>query len=92
MVIKIANVGIERVDRLRNKRQNKQSTRQERANILKKYLQKRPVITGANYSPLTELPQKMIAIDDLNVFIKEAWLKKYGADRTVVYVRKITPQ
>lgn len=89
---RMANAGIERVDRPRSKRQTKQTTRQERADILKKYLQEKPVITRADYSRLTGLQQKVTAIDDLNAFIKEAWLEKYGAGRTVVYVRKVTRQ
>jgi hypothetical protein len=37
---------------------------------------------------LTGMRQKTTAVEDLNTFIEDAWLEKYGAGRTVVYMLK----
>jgi predicted histone-like DNA-binding protein len=85
---RINRAGTERIRRQRNKRNLKKTTRQERAEILKKYMAGQPVITRADYMRLTGIRLKAIAVEDLNTFIKEAWMRKYGAGRTVVYMLK----
>lgn len=85
---RINRAGTERIRRQRNKRNLKKTTRQERAEILKNYMAGQPVITRADYMRLTGIRLKAIAVEDLNTFIKEAWMRKYGAGRTVVYMLK----
>ena len=85
---RINRAGTERIRRQRNKRNLKKTTRQERAEILKKYMAGQPVITRSDYMRLTGIRLKAIAVEDLNTFIKEAWMRKYGAGRTVVYMLK----
>lgn len=85
---KILSAGIERVQRPRNKSKVKETTRQERAGIVKKYLTEKPIITRADYMRLTGAKSALAAIRDLNAFIHEGWLTKYGAGRTVVYLLK----
>lgn len=82
------NAGIERVKRPRSKAKIKKTTRQQRAYVLKKYLEQKPAITRAEYARLTGMQQKTTAVEDLNTFVQEGWLQKYGAGRTVVYLLK----
>lgn len=85
---KILSAGIERVERPRNKSKAKETTRKERAEMLKEYLTEKPVITRTDYMRLTRAKNALAAIRDLNAFIDEGWLTKYGAGRTVVYLLK----
>ena len=84
----IKRAGIERVKRPRSKRKLKKTTREQRAEKLKNYLAGKPVITRAEYSTISGMRQKVTAVEDLNYFIDEGWLEKYGAGRTVVYLLK----
>ena len=49
------------------------------------YLKSRPFITSKVYRQLTE-HKKRSALEELNGFIKQGLLERYGAGRTVVYV------
>lgn len=51
------------------------------------YLKSRPFITTKVYCQLTE-HKKRSALEELNSFIKQGLLERYGAGRTVVYVLK----
>lgn len=59
--------------------------REQRIQKLKSYLNEYTCITRAVYTRITGT-LKGKAILDLNEFIQEGWLKKYGSGRTVVYL------
>ncbi|MCD7899707.1 MAG: HU family DNA-binding protein [Bacteroides sp.] len=77
-----------RVKQPRYKKKLPETTRQERAEILRNYLSNAPFITRADYSKITAMNQKHTAIEDLNHFIEEGWIQKYGVGRTIVYIWK----
>ncbi len=83
---KLSRAGVERVQRPRNKSKLKELTREECAEVLKKYLTKKPVITRTDFMRLTGARNRNAAIRTLNAFLEEGWLTKYGAGRTVVYL------
>lgn len=85
---RIRKEGIERVSNPRNKSKLKTFSAEERAEKLKKHLLTHPVITRSDYARLTNSKYDLAAIRDLNAFIEEGWLTKYGAGRTVVYILK----
>lgn len=57
----------------------------QRSKRLKQHLATTKCITRAEYERLTGSLRRR-AIDDLNQFLTEGWLEKYGAGRTVVYM------
>ena len=57
----------------------------EKADILRSFLASQPCITRADYARITNT-LKSKAVNDLNEFIRQGWLRKYGAGRTVVYL------
>lgn len=59
--------------------------RDKKADLLRKFLAVHPCITRADYARIT-CTRKNMAIDDLNEFIRQGWLCKYGSGRTVVYL------
>lgn len=59
-------------------------TLERKKEMLCVYLETHPFITRAAYAQLTQ-SLKNKAINDLNVFIEEGWLRKFGSGRTVVY-------
>lgn len=63
----------------------KYKSREERAEILRKRLEKQPCISRAEYARVLFV-KKDTAINDLNTFIEEGWLCKYGTGKTVVYL------
>ncbi|MDR0750401.1 MAG: hypothetical protein LBF62_12655 [Tannerellaceae bacterium] len=69
----------------RRKQVRKIKPREERAAMLREHLQQHPFISRSDYSRMTNLKRDM-AINDLNQFIVEGWVKKYGLGRTVVYL------
>ncbi|NDW12532.1 DNA-binding protein [Bacteroides sp. 214] len=60
-------------------------SRAERAQRLKTFLETRPFATCADYCKITAT-LKGKAIIDINAFIEEGWLKKYGSGNRVVYL------
>ncbi|NDV66876.1 HU family DNA-binding protein [Bacteroides sp. 224] len=56
-----------------------------RAQLLKKFLETHPFATRADYCRLTSTLRSK-AIADINLFIKEGWLRKYGQGRNLVYL------
>ncbi|WP_300700506.1 DNA-binding protein [Bacteroides sp.] len=60
---------------------------EQRFLLLDEYLQQNPVINRAQYARLTGRSYKQ-AVNDLNLFIEDGLLMRYGAGRNVVYVRK----
>lgn len=83
---RIRNVDVERIVHSRSESRKPKSTREQRAEKLKVYLAGKRVLTRADYSRLTGVQQKNMAVDDLNAFVQEGWLERYGAGRTVVYM------
>lgn len=61
----------------------KSTTLEQREAILRTFLETHPCITRTDYSRLTHI-LKNKAISDLNQFVADGWLTKYGAGRTVV--------
>lgn len=68
-----------------SKRVRKMKPREERIEILREHLQQHPFISRSDYSRMVGLGREA-AINDLNQFIAEGWIKKYGLGRTVVYL------
>lgn len=64
---------------------SKSTTLEQREAILRTFLETHPCITRTDYSRLTHI-LKNKAISDLNQFVADGWLTKYGAGRTVVYL------
>lgn len=60
-------------------------TREQRIQKLKTYLDNKTCITRTEYTRITGT-LKGKAMLDLNEFIKEGWLIRYGSGRTVVYL------
>lgn len=60
---------------------------ERRLQLLQEFLKTNGGITRVEYSRLTGLP-RLKAIDDLNAFIEQGYLRKRGAGRTVFYVWK----
>lgn len=60
-------------------------SREERAQRLKTFLETRPFATCTEYCKITAT-LKGKAIIDINAFIEEGWLKKYGSGNRVVYL------
>lgn len=58
---------------------------EKKVEILQKYLNENMCITRKDYSALTKT-LKDKAIGELNRFIEEGWLRKYGTARTTVYL------
>jgi len=58
---------------------------EQRYRLLEEYLQQYPCISRAQYARLTGRSVKQ-AVTDLNLFIEDGLLMKYGAGRNVVYV------
>lgn len=58
---------------------------EQRYRLLEEYLQQYPCINRAQYIRLTGRSAKQ-AVTDLNLFIEDGLLMKYGAGRNVVYV------
>ena len=83
---RIIKAGVERAEHPRNKSKINKHTRQERAEILKTYFAEKPIITRADYMRLVQIQRNLAAVEDLNAFINEGWLEKYGAGKTVVYM------
>lgn len=84
---RIKRAGIEKVNNPRTKRKLPESTREQRAEKLKEYLSSaEPFVTRAGYVKITGVVRKNAAIDDLNAFVGEGWLKRHGAGRTVIYM------
>lgn len=59
---------------------------EQRFRMLEEYLQQNPCINRAQYTRLTGRSVKQ-AVTDLNLFIEDGLLMKYGAGRNVVYVK-----
>lgn len=83
---RIAGAEIERVSQPRYKNKAKQTTREQRWELLKKYLINKPVITRTDYTHLTGIRRTQVALDDLNSFIEDGLMERHGAGRTVVYI------
>lgn len=81
----LENTEKEMVSPARRKRTTKPKPREERAEMLRTHLQQHPFISRVDYSRLTKV-ERDLAITDLNYFIAEGWIKKYGLGRTVVYL------
>lgn len=81
----LAHTEKEMADSTRRKHKAAPKPREERAAMLRTHLQQYPFISRTDYSRLTQTNRDM-AIRDLNRFISEGWIKKYGVGRTVVYL------
>lgn len=81
----LANTEKELVSSGRQKRVAKPKPREERAAMLRMHLQQHPFISRVDYSRIVKVGRDA-AISDLNLFITEGWIKKYGLGRTVVYL------
>ena len=81
----LRNTEKERADPLLRKQRPRPKPCEERASMLRTHLQQHPFISRVDYARLTKTGRNM-AIDDLNRYITEGWLKKYGLGRTVVYL------
>lgn len=53
--------------------------------LLREFLTGHPCITRADYARIT-FTRKSTAVNDLNEFIRQGWLRKYGSGRTIVYL------
>lgn len=62
-------------------------TLEQKEKMLRSYFEVQPCITRAAYARLTDT-LKGKAMDDLNKFIENGWLRKYGSGRTMVYLLK----
>jgi len=82
---KLVNVEKTLVSPGRRKQPAKYKPREDRAAMLRTHLQDRPFISRADYARLVKVTRDM-AITDLNGFIAEGWVTKYGLGRTVVYL------
>lgn len=81
----LSHAEIERVSAGRRQPARKSKPQAQRVALLREHLSQHPFISRADYARLTNLGRDT-AINDLNAFITEGWLKKYGLGRTVVYV------
>lgn len=61
-------------------------TEERRKELLNQHLEKNGCITRADYSALTG-SSRWQAVDDLNRYIDEGVLRRYGSGRTVVYLK-----
>jgi len=64
---------------------SKEITLKQKEDILRSYLETHPCITRTDYCRITHT-LKNKAIHDLNQFVGEGWLSRYGAGRTVIYL------
>lgn len=81
----LTNAEKEMANSAQRKRTAAPKPQKERASMLREHLQQHPFISRTDYSRLTKTSRDM-AITDLNRFISEGWIKKYGLGRTVVYL------
>ncbi len=58
---------------------------EKRAQLLKDFLGTHPVATRADYCRITSTP-RTTALLDIQAFIEQGWLRKYGNGRNVVYL------
>ena len=63
------------------------SSMERRFQLLDEYLQRNPYINRAQYARLTGRSYKQ-AVNDLNQFIRDGVLVRYGMGRNVVYAGK----
>ncbi|WP_077154024.1 HU family DNA-binding protein [Bacteroides bouchesdurhonensis] len=64
---------------------SKEITLKQKEDILRSYLETHPCITRTDYCHITHT-LKSKAVDDLNQFVTDGWLSRYGAGRTVIYL------
>lgn len=64
---------------------SKEITLKQKEYILRGYLETHPCITRTDYCSITHT-LKNKAIHDLNQFVEDGWLSRYGAGRTVIYL------
>lgn len=81
----LAGTEKELISSKRSSKTVKPKSREKRAAMLTAHLQQNPFISRSDYARLVHTGRDT-AISDLNDFMAEGWLKRYGVGRTVVYL------